>query len=90
MTAGHLGTDYRSVRPAARQHSQHCGGKAGCRLGHNIVRARHATTKACLVLLESLALAGQRGALLDAGCGSGIQSIAAAKLGFAPIDAFDN
>ena len=31
-----------------------------------------------------------RGPLLDAGCGSGVLSVAAAKLGFAPVHAFDD
>jgi ribosomal protein L11 methyltransferase len=45
----------------------------------------HATTRLCLELLLDL----PRGALLDAGCGSGVLSIAAAKLGFAPVYALD-
>jgi ribosomal protein L11 methyltransferase len=45
----------------------------------------HATTRLCLELLVDL----PRGSLLDAGCGSGVLSIAAAKLGFAPIYAVD-
>jgi ribosomal protein L11 methyltransferase len=45
----------------------------------------HATTRLCLELLIDL----PRGSLLDAGCGSGVLSIAAAKLGFAPVYALD-
>jgi ribosomal protein L11 methyltransferase len=45
----------------------------------------HATTRLCLELLLTL----PRGSLLDAGCGSGVLSIAAAKLGFAPVHAVD-
>jgi ribosomal protein L11 methyltransferase len=45
----------------------------------------HATTRLCLELLEDLS----RGSLLDVGCGSGVLSIAAAKLGFAPVVALD-
>jgi ribosomal protein L11 methyltransferase len=41
----------------------------------------HPTTRLCLELLEGV----PRGALLDVGCGSGVLSIAAAKLGFAPV-----
>ncbi|MBD0318240.1 MAG: 50S ribosomal protein L11 methyltransferase, partial [Thermoleophilia bacterium] len=45
----------------------------------------HATTR--LVLQFLLAL--PRGSLLDLGCGSGVVALAAAKLGFAPVTAFD-
>jgi ribosomal protein L11 methyltransferase len=45
----------------------------------------HATTRLCLELLLEV----PRGSLLDAGCGSGVLSIAAAKLGFAPVLAVD-
>ena len=45
----------------------------------------HATTRLCLELLLDLEL----GSLLDIGCGSGVLSIAAAKLGFAPVVAVD-
>jgi ribosomal protein L11 methyltransferase len=46
----------------------------------------HATTRLCLELLPAL----RRGALLDVGCGSGVLSVAAAKLGFAPVRAVDD
>jgi ribosomal protein L11 methyltransferase len=46
----------------------------------------HPTTRLCLELLQELEAAS----LLDIGCGSGVLSIAAAKLGFAPITALDN
>jgi ribosomal protein L11 methyltransferase len=45
----------------------------------------HATTRLCLELLLGL----PRGSLLDAGCGSGVLAIAAAKLGFQPVHAVD-
>jgi ribosomal protein L11 methyltransferase len=41
----------------------------------------HATTRLCVELLAEL----PRTSLLDVGCGSGVLSIAAAKLGFAPV-----
>ncbi len=48
----------------------------------------HETTQLCLALLEKYVRKGM--AVLDAGCGSGILAIGAAKLGAAPIVAFDN
>jgi ribosomal protein L11 methyltransferase len=45
----------------------------------------HPTTQLCLALLEDL----PHGSLLDIGCGSGVLSIAAAKLGFGPVVAVD-
>ena len=45
----------------------------------------HATTRACIQLLAAL----ERGSLLDAGCGSGVVAVAAVRLGFGPVIAFD-
>jgi ribosomal protein L11 methyltransferase len=45
----------------------------------------HPTTRLALQLLAKL----RRGSLLDVGCGSGVIAIAAAKLGFGPIAAWD-
>ena len=62
---------------------------------------KHETTKACLQYIDELAKENSlscprsrevaRGAMsfLDMGCGSGILSIAAAKLGFQPVVGFD-
>ena len=47
----------------------------------------HPTTRLCLELLLEIHPAG---ALIDLGCGSGVLAIAAAKLGFAPVSAFDH
>lgn len=49
--------------------------------------AQHGTTRACLELLAGLPPAP--GGLVDAGCGSGVLSIAARRLGFDPVWAFD-
>jgi ribosomal protein L11 methyltransferase len=46
----------------------------------------HATTRACIELLAR----SERGSVLDAGCGSGVLAIVAAKLGFAPVRAVDH
>jgi ribosomal protein L11 methyltransferase len=45
----------------------------------------HATTRLCLELL----LEEEPRSLLDVGCGSGVLSVAAAKLGFEPVHAVD-
>jgi ribosomal protein L11 methyltransferase len=51
---------------------------------------QHATTSFCLKQLVALRPKGNGArALLDAGCGSGILAISAAKLGFGPVEAFD-
>jgi len=47
----------------------------------------HATTQMCLQLLQDLPAGGP---LADLGCGSGVLAIAAARLGFSPVTAFDN
>jgi ribosomal protein L11 methyltransferase len=45
----------------------------------------HPTTRACVELLARL----ERGSVLDAGCGSGVLAVAAARLGFGPVFAVD-
>ena len=47
----------------------------------------HPTTRLSLELLLGLP---DRGPLVDLGCGSGVLAIAAAKLGHAPVDAYDH
>ena len=50
----------------------------------------HATTRLALELLLELSDAGLGGSFCDLGCGSGVLSVAAALLGFAPVTALDN
>jgi len=47
----------------------------------------HATTRLCLELLAGL---DGKGSFCDLGCGSGVLAIAAAKLGYSPIEAVDS
>ena len=47
----------------------------------------HPSTALCLEWLDGAALAGR--SLIDYGCGSGVLAIAAARLGAAPVHAFD-
>ncbi len=58
--------------------------------GMSFGTGQHATTSFCLRMIDRMA--GQPGmnSFLDAGSGSGILSIAAKKLGFTPVEAFDN
>ncbi len=49
---------------------------------------KHETTRACLEYIDELAGNGAQ-SFLDMGCGSGILSIAAAKLGFSLVAGFD-
>ncbi|MEI8242408.1 MAG: 50S ribosomal protein L11 methyltransferase [bacterium] len=58
--------------------------------GMSFGTGNHATTQACLVFLDQLAAADACRSVLDMGCGSGILAIAARKLGFVEVAAFDN
>jgi ribosomal protein L11 methyltransferase len=51
---------------------------------------QHPTTLFCLQQLARCRRRGVEQSLLDIGCGSGILAIAAAKLGYSPVMAFDN
>ncbi|HEU4656333.1 MAG TPA: 50S ribosomal protein L11 methyltransferase [Capillimicrobium sp.] len=50
----------------------------------------HPTTRLCLELLQALPEDERHGAVADLGCGSGVLAIAAAKLGFRPVDGYDH
>jgi len=51
----------------------------------------HPTTRACLRFIDQLARKrGPGGSFLDAGCGSGVLAIAAAKLGYSRVIAIDH
>jgi ribosomal protein L11 methyltransferase len=50
----------------------------------------HPTTRLSLELLLELADSGWRGSFTDAGCGSGVLAIAAARLGYSPVAAVDS
>lgn len=50
---------------------------------------QHATTRFCLEQVAALRPSGESRSFLDVGTGSGILAIAAAKLGYSPVDGFD-
>lgn len=58
--------------------------------GMSFGTGQHATTRACIACLDRLAGGRTPPSLIDAGCGSGILAITAARLGYGPITAFDN
>ncbi len=58
--------------------------------GMSFGTGKHATTQASMGFLDELAQADPRRDVLDVGCGSGILSIAAAKLGFQSVRGIDN
>jgi len=58
--------------------------------GMSFGTGNHATTQACLEFLDALARENACRSVLDMGCGSGILAIAARKLGFVEVAAFDN
>jgi ribosomal protein L11 methyltransferase len=57
--------------------------------GMSFGTGKHPTTRACLQLLDKLAQGDLSRPVLDMGCGSGILSIAAKKLGFSHVRGFD-
>lgn len=57
--------------------------------GMSFGTGKHATTRTCLEFIDELAGDNPERDFLDIGCGSGILSIAAAKLGFHPVSGID-
>lgn len=57
--------------------------------GMSFGTGKHPTTRACLELLDTVANGDLARPVLDMGCGSGILSIAAKKLGFTHVRGFD-
>ena len=57
--------------------------------GMSFGTGKHATTKACLILLGELAEESPGATFLDMGCGSGILSIGARMLGYSDVRGFD-
>jgi ribosomal protein L11 methyltransferase len=57
--------------------------------GMSFGTGQHGTTQACLQMIDDLAAQLGPVPFLDAGCGSGILSLAAWKVGFRPVVAFD-
>ncbi len=57
--------------------------------GMSFGTGKHPTTRACLQFLDRLATGDLTRPVLDMGCGSGILSIAAKKLGFTHVRGFD-
>ena len=58
--------------------------------GMSFGTGQHATTLFCLQMIDRLAAKEKIKSMLDAGCGSGILSIAAKLSGIETVDAFDN
>lgn len=58
--------------------------------GMSFGTGKHATTSFCLRMIDRLANTQEINSFLDAGCGSGILSIAAKKLAFSTVIGFDN
>ena len=84
-------TDRLVVKPSWEQYTPHKG-EIVLELdpGMSFGTGYHGTTRACLEMMDALSDKIPGLPLLDAGCGSGILSVAAWKLGFRPVTAFDH
>lgn len=58
--------------------------------GMSFGTGRHATTRSCIKFIDELCSRFEVVSLCDAGCGSGILTVAAARLGCREMTAFDN
>ena len=79
------------IRPSWSQRRAHAGGaEVVLDPGLSFGTGQHATTSFCLrQLVKHRPRGGAARAFLDIGTGSGILAISAAKLGYAPVEAFD-
>ena len=83
-------TDHLTIKPSWLQYEQQKNNEIIIELdpGMSFGTGRHATSRFCMKMLEKIPDKSKK-TLLDAGCGSGILSIAAYKMGFESISAFD-
>jgi ribosomal protein L11 methyltransferase len=58
--------------------------------GMSFGTGQHGTTRGCLCFMDTIAMTNPSLRLIDVGCGSGILSIAAVRLGFSGVTALDN
>lgn len=78
------------IKPSWSKHKP-CPGQAVVVLdpGLSFGTGQHATTSFCLRQIVAQRKKGKGQSMLDIGCGSGILSISAARLGYSPVEAFD-
>lgn len=83
-------TDRITIRPSWEDYTPHAD-EVVITLdpGMSFGTGKHPTTRACLEMLDTLAVGDLSRPVLDMGCGSGILSIAAKKLGFTHVRGFD-
>jgi ribosomal protein L11 methyltransferase len=84
----HRPLQLRGMRLRAPWHEPVAGPEVVIDPGQAFGTGAHPTTRLCLELL--LDEPRPSGALVDLGCGSGVLAIAAAKLGWGPVDGFDH
>ena len=84
-------TDKITIKPTWLEYKQKCDDEVILEIdpGMSFGTGRHATTRFCLKMLAEIP-EREKLSFFDAGCGSGILTIAAHKLGFKQIAAFDH